>query len=92
MTKVVIPYTPRSLQAELHAEVSKHRWSVLVLHRRAGKTVFAVNQLLRAALTNTKQNPRYGFISPTFRQSKSVAWDYVKLYAGVIPGATFNET
>ncbi|BAQ85500.1 terminase large subunit [uncultured Mediterranean phage uvMED] len=92
MTKVVIPYTPRSLQAELHAEVSKHRWSVLVLHRRAGKTVFAVNQLLRAALTNTQQNPRYGFISPTFRQSKSVAWDYVKLYAGVIPGVTFNET
>mgnify|MGYP003138517651 CR=1 FL=1 len=92
MTKVVIPYTPRALQAELHAEVSKHRWSVLVLHRRAGKTVFAVNQLLRAALTNTKQNPRYGFISPTFRQSKSVAWDYVKLYAGVIPGVTFNET
>ena len=31
-------------------------------------------------------------LPPTFTQAKRIAWDYVKYYAGVIPGATFNET
>ena len=31
-------------------------------------------------------------MAPTFRQAKSVAWDYLKEFAGKIPGVTFHET
>lgn len=36
-------------------------------------------------------NPRFAYIAPLLGQAKSVAWDYVKHYAGAIPGVAFNE-
>ena len=44
------------------------------------------------ALTNTQPNPRYAFISPTFKQGKSTAWDYIKNFAKNIPFVKFNES
>ena len=90
MTQVTIPYKPRTLQAEMHNSLK--RWNVLVMHRRFGKTVWAVNHLIRFALTCELPRPRVAFIAPTFTQAKRIAWDYVKFYAGVIPGVGFNET
>ena len=51
-----------------------------------------INHILRAALTNPMPNPRYAFISPTFKQGKATAWDYIKQYAEKIPGTKFNES
>src|SRR5262245_29050472 len=51
-----------------------------------------VNQLLRRAMENPVQSPRYAFIAPYLKQAKDIAWDYVHRYAGVIPGAVFNES
>jgi len=87
---VKIPYKPRALQAEMHNSLK--RWNVLVMHRRFGKTVFAVNQLIKTTLTCPLPRPRTAFVAPTFAQAKRIAWDYVKYYASVIPGVTFNET
>ena len=87
---VKIPYKPRALQAEMHNSLK--RWNVLVMHRRFGKTVFAVNQLIKTTLTCPLPRPRTAFVAPTFAQAKRIAWDYVKFYASVIPGVTFNET
>lgn len=87
---VKIPYKPRALQADMHTSLK--RWNVLVMHRRFGKTVFAVNQLIKTTLTCPLPRPRTAFVAPTFAQAKRIAWDYVKFYAGVIPGVTFNET
>ena len=92
MPEVVIPYKPRELQNFLHEKIDKNRFSVLVLHRRAGKTVMMINHLIRAALTNPLPNARYAFIAPTFKQGKATAWDYIKQFAGKIPGTKFNET
>ena len=92
MTNIVIPYKPRELQNFLHKKIDKNRFSVLVLHRRAGKTVMTINHMLRAALINPLPNPRYAFLSPTFKQGKATAWDYIKTYAGKIPGTKFNES
>ncbi len=92
MPNIVIPYKPRELQNFLHKEIDKKRFSVLVLHRRAGKTVLCINHMLRAALTNPLPNSRYAFISPTFKQGKATAWDYIKTFAGKIPGTKFNES
>ena len=90
--KVQIPYTPRPLQAELHKNLDKYRFAVLSCHRRFGKSVAIINHLIRAALTHKLKNPRFAYIAPTYKQAKSIAWDYLKMFAGAIPGAKFHET
>lgn len=50
-------------------------------HRRAGKTVAAVNDIVRAAVFSKSQNPLYAYIAPYRSQAKAVAWDYFKYYA-----------
>ena len=92
MPEVVIPYKPRKLQKFLHNQILKHRFNVIIAHRRSGKTVLCINHLIRAALINTQPNPRYAFIAPTFKQGKSTAWDYIKNYSRNIPYIKFNES
>ena len=92
MTEIHIPYKPRPLQLELHNQLQSHRWGVVVCHRRFGKTVMAINHLLRDAILSDKTNPRYAYIAPTYRQAKAVAWDYLKQFAGKIPMVRFHET
>ena len=70
MSEIVIPYSPRKLQKFLHTQIPKSRFNVIVAHRRSGKTVMCINHMIRDALTNTQPNPRYAFISPTFKQGK----------------------
>ena len=92
MTHIEIPYEPRELQLKLHNEMSLKRWGVVVCHRRFGKTVWAINHVLRDALMSGKENPRYAYMAPTYRQAKNVAWDYIKQFAGKIPNVRFHET
>lgn len=91
-TRITIPYKPRPLQKRVHAE--RGRFSLLLTHRRFGKTVCAVCELLRRALKHGSHVRawRSGYVAPYLKQAKSIAWDYLKFYAGVIPGVAFNET
>ena len=57
------------------------RWACLVAHRRAGKTVSAVNDIIARAVMSTGPNPLFGYIAPYRSQAKSVSWDYFKWYA-----------
>ena len=88
--KVTIPYSPRPLQRRLHE--NRARFAVYVCHRRFGKTVFAVNKLIKAACLNKLQAPRYAYIAPLFRQAKQVAWDYLKCYTSALPQTKVNES
>lgn len=88
---VEIPYAPRPLQRQIHDALDRHRFSVAVCHRRFGKTVLAVNHLIKEAIRCERERPRYAYVAPTYRQGKAIAWDYLKHYAGVIPGVKFNE-
>jgi len=54
------------------------RWAILVAHRRAGKTVAAVNDLVEKASYNTREAPRYAYIAPLLKQAKAIAWEYLK--------------
>lgn len=92
MSEYVIPYCPRPPQGEIHQRLEAHRFSVLVAHRRLGKTVLAVNHLLKSALTCTKVRPRFGYIAPFRNQAKLIAWDYIKHYASALPGLRINES
>jgi hypothetical protein len=38
------------------------------------------------------KNPRFAYIAPTFKQAKSIAWDYMKQFTAKIPNTKFNET
>lgn len=57
------------------------RYSVCVAHRRAGKTVAAVQRLILKAMQCTKPRPRVAYIAPTYGQAKSAAWDYLREFA-----------
>ena len=92
MKEIVIPYSPRKIQNFLHQKCQKHRFNVIIVHRRGGKTVFAINHLIKSALTNKRPYPRYAFISPYRLQGKSTAWDYLKQFSAAIPGVKFNES
>jgi hypothetical protein len=74
---VTIPYKPRAPQKLIHEAMDQHRFVVGVAHRRMGKTVAALNQIIKAALENNQQAPRYAYIAPTYSQAKRVAWDYL---------------
>ena len=90
--QIVIPYSPRPIQQQLHDRMQTKRWGVVVAHRRFGKTVWAINHILRDAILNPKPSARYAYMAPTYRQAKSVAWDYLKQFAGKIPLVRFHET
>ena len=91
-TDVVLPYRPRRLQFEVHRALDRARFSALVCHRRFGKTVLAVNHLIKAALACTKPRPRFGYIAPTYAQGKAIAWDYFQHYSAPIPGVAINQS
>lgn len=88
--KITTGYYPRPLQMRMHAELQ--RFNVLVCHRRFGKTVFSLNELIDRALRNDRKNPQYGYIAPTYGQAKRVAWDYLKDFTKNIPGVSYNES
>lgn len=89
---IVIPYRPRPLQLQIHERLDETRFGVVVCHRRFGKTVLAINQLIKGAATCDRERPRFGYLAPTLKQAKSVAWDYLKHYTSPIPGVSYNET
>jgi len=69
MQTITIPYSPRPLQRTLHNEMRSKRWGVVVCHRRFGKTVWAINHILRDAILSQDVNPRYAYMAPTYRQA-----------------------
>ncbi|MBR4354983.1 MAG: terminase family protein [Elusimicrobiaceae bacterium] len=88
---IVIPYHPRPVQAQIHAALETHRFCVLVTHRQLGKTVCAVNHLLKKALQNSRSHARYFYIAPLLKQAKLIAWDYLKRYSTPLPNVSVNE-
>jgi len=87
--KITIPYRPRPLQRKFHEE--GRRFTVCVCHRRFGKTVMAVNWLLKEIISCPRDRAQGAYIAPTYGAAKRIAWVMLRDYAGVIPGVKFNE-
>lgn len=85
-------FKPHFFQRSAKALLKAYRFVVLVCHRRWGKTVFAIMELILAALFTVQADFRGAYIAPYRKQAKDVSWDYFKRFAGRIPGITFNET
>jgi hypothetical protein len=89
---VTLPYSPREHQLEIHGAVESHRYSVIVAHRRFGKTVCMVTHLIKRAILDISGDGRYGYVAPFRNQAKLIAWDYLKHFSAPIPGLIVNES
>jgi len=87
---IQIGYRPRNQFKAFHKR--KQRWSVLVCHRRAGKTVATLNDLIRGAVNEGKHEGRYAFIFPQRNQAKDTAWRYLRRYAEPLLAKPPNES
>lgn len=57
------------------------RWTCIVAHRRAGKSVACVMDLITRALATSKENARFVYLAPFYSQAKAVAFDYLKRFS-----------
>lgn len=87
-------YEPKPFWAKvIHPALDRYRWSVIVAHRRFGKTVGTINQMIRRALQNKEfKSPNYIYMAPFLSQAKMVAWEYLKQYTSKIPNRKINES
>ena len=79
-------------RAVIHPNLETHRFSVIVAHRRFGKTVGMVNHVIKMCIKNRKRSPMYAYLAPYRNQAKQIAWNYIKYYTHVIPGMKTNES
>ena len=87
--EIVIHYNPPPEPIILHESLEEHRFVVGVMHRRFGKTVAAINHLIRKAVECQLENPRYCYVAPTYTQAKRIAFDYLVKFTQPL-GATVN--
>jgi phage terminase large subunit len=83
-------YVPRAHFVPVHKRTK--RWAAILAHRRAGKTVACINDLVDWALRCDKPDGRFAYVAPTYGQAKDVAWTYLKAATGPIPGAEQRES
>lgn len=74
---VRLDFRPRSWQRECHAQ--RKRFTVLALHRRAGKTELAIMELLDAAMRCSKELGHFVYLAPFLKQAKANVWARLKL-------------
>ena len=72
---VELDYCPRDVFLDFHER--QERWAVIVAHRRCGKTVSCINELIYKALIEGKEDGRYAYVAPYYSQAKNIAWDYL---------------
>jgi len=90
VSTINLGYEARGPFVALHKRTQ--RFGCIVAHRRAGKTVASIMDLIDAALRATKPDPRFAYVAPYYAQAKDVVWAYVKRYAGQVPGVVINES
>lgn len=77
--RITLGYGPRRVFVPYHDR--KQRWAIIVAHRRCGKTVATINDLIKAAILCPRDHGRYAYVAPFLSQAKEVAWEYIKRFA-----------
>lgn len=81
-----IPYIPREVAKRIHGGLESHKMSVLVAHRRMGKTVLLVNHAIKQAAKNSRWRPQYAYVFPNLNQGKKNVWNYLKYFTSGFAG------
>ena len=68
-TTLTIPYKPRPYQLDIHND--SHRFKIAVFHRQAGKTTFALNELIKKMVIDPGV---YLYVAPEKSQAKNIIW------------------
>ena len=85
-----LPYTPRAQMVPFHQR--QQRFAFLICHRRFGKTVACIAELIIRALYTTKHKAQYAYICPFRSQAKAVAWNYlVDMTSGIATDVKVSE-
>lgn len=79
-----IPYKPRAWFAAWHERTTKR--SIIVAHRRAGKSYAHIQDAVRRLFECELEDPRGAYIGPLYRQTKRIAWSYLKNIAAAFGG------
>jgi hypothetical protein len=85
---MVIDYQHRPAFEGFHRR--EERWACVVAHRRAGKTVAAINDLIRRTVLCDLPKPRFAYVAPFTSQAKDVAWSYLTQFTAAIPEACIS--
>jgi phage terminase large subunit len=74
-------YVPRKQFVPFHERRQRH--SVLVTHRRCGKTVASICDLIMRAVAHPGSKPagRFAYIATTYSAGKDIAWEMLKAYS-----------
>ena len=83
-------YQPRQVFPPLHNR--DKRWTVVVAHRRAGKTVAMCADLVIGALETALPKPQFAYLAPYREQAKRVAWTYLKELTKPLQSKPPNES
>lgn len=74
--RVELGYRPRPWQQQCHNRV--RRFTVLALHRRAGKTEWAIMELIDRAASARSELPLFVYLAPLLKQARAIAWGRLK--------------
>lgn len=72
--KLNFQFEPRAWQKKVFN--LQKRYTVLAVHRRAGKTTLAIAELIVSALKHP--NALYAYVAPELKQARLIAWDCLK--------------
>lgn len=76
---ITLDYAPRKQFQDFHNRTQ--RWALGVAHRRCGKTVANINDVVKRAIIENKERAKYAYFAPYREQAKQIAWDYLKFYS-----------
>ena len=75
--KIRLDYTPRPWQKECH--LRRKRFTVLAVHRRAGKTFLAIMELIDKAMRFQGELGAFYYVAPELKQAKRNVWARLKM-------------
>jgi phage terminase large subunit len=85
-----LDYTPRPQMVDFHQR--NQRFAFLICHRRYGKTVACIAELIIRALHTKKKNGQFAYVCPFRTQAKAVAWQYlVDMTQGIATDVKVSE-
>jgi phage terminase large subunit len=88
--RINLGYSARQQFVGFHTR--KQRWACIVAHRRAGKTVACIMELIDAALRCRRPDGRFAYLAPTYSQAKDTVWNYLKAFTAHIPNTAQRES
>ena len=88
-------YVPRKQFVPFHKRKQRH--SVLVTHRRCGKTVASICDLIGKAIKHPParqgfEGGRFAYIATTYAAGKDIAWEMLKAYSRPFVAELPNES